>query len=79
METPRVQLETILRQNRPTAFCFTCLATKLAMPVGQVRDAAQLLVVQSDFRYQRRPCGICERLDEVVWFVQPRAYQAWVP
>jgi hypothetical protein len=65
------QLETMLRESRPNSFCFTSLATRLDVLVQQLRYAAQLLVVDPDFRFRRGVCHVCEREDEVIWFVRP--------
>jgi len=69
----RDRLETILRQSRPAAFC---LSMRLEIPDLQLRDAAQLLVVYPDFRFQRRTCHVCERPDEVTWFLRRRTEQS---
>jgi hypothetical protein len=73
MGSARDRLETILRESRPNAFCFTCIASILEVSVLQVRDAAQLLVVDPEFRFRRGACHVCEREDEVIWFVRFRA------
>jgi hypothetical protein len=54
MGSARDRLETILRESRPNAFCFTCIASILEVSVLQVRDAAQLLVVDPEFRFRPR-------------------------
>jgi hypothetical protein len=51
-----------------------CLATTLDVLVQQLRDAAQLLVVHPDFRFRRGVCHVCERDNEVIWFVRHRIY-----
>jgi hypothetical protein len=70
LETPRRRLEAVLLQGRPDAFCFPCLGTRLAMPATRVRDAAQLVIVNPDFRVRRGPCRACGRTDEVMRFVR---------
>jgi hypothetical protein len=42
------------------------------MSTTQARDAAQLFVINPDFRVQRRTCHVCGREDEVIRFVRPR-------
>jgi hypothetical protein len=61
---------TLLRES-PNACCFTCFATRLDVLVQQLRDPAQPLVVDPDFRFRCGVCHVFECEDEVIWFVRP--------
>jgi hypothetical protein len=54
----RQRVESLLRQHTPEAFCFSCLAARLDISATQVRDAAQLLVVDPDLRVGGVPIAV---------------------
>jgi hypothetical protein len=69
-DTRGVRLSAILRDNAPGGYCVDCLALRLDLPVKEVRDRAQVLVLQPAFRVFERACYACGfDKDSVVMFV----------
>ena len=50
----------------PSASCFACLATELNSTEVEVREAAQLLILQQAFKPARRRCFKCSRTEETL-------------
>jgi hypothetical protein len=72
VETLSQRLQAALRHSAPAGYCLPCLAAKLMAPMKELRDAAQVLVVQSDFRIREGACLACDRWGRVLWFIPPR-------
>jgi hypothetical protein len=60
------QIEALIRQTIPTAICFPCLGTKLALPENEIRVAARVLAHRPDFRVHVDACHICQRWERVI-------------
>jgi hypothetical protein len=66
MQTLPQRIEVELQQGAPGAYCFPCLATKLTVPVKELLDAAQLLVLDPNIRVHQGACHLCERWERVI-------------
>jgi hypothetical protein len=55
-----------VRHHLPHVRCFSCLATELVVSEADVRNAAQMLVVQDGFMPARRACSGCLRSGDTV-------------
>jgi hypothetical protein len=58
----------LLRQHVSLGFCCDCLAVKLAQLPKDVRNAAQLLILQPGFSMVRRVCYSCRRTQDILAF-----------
>jgi hypothetical protein len=67
------QIEAVLQQAGPAAFCFPCLATRLALPEKQLRVATRFLRLRPDIRVHLGACHICQRWERVIRMVASRA------
>jgi hypothetical protein len=55
-----------VRSHFPYAYCFPCLATHIGATEPEVRSAAQMLVMRSGFKKERRTCYSCGRVDDAL-------------
>ena len=55
-----------VRTHSPYALCFSCLAVELGVSEPALRSAAQLVLVQEDFKVIRRVCYRCSRVDDAL-------------
>lgn len=53
-------------QHLPSACCFACIAAELHSTESEVRDAAQMLILQQAFRPAVRQCFKCSRTEETL-------------
>jgi len=72
VETLGRRLQAALRHSAPAGYCLLCLAAKLIAPMKELRDAAQVLVVQPDVRIGEGTCLACARSERVLQFIPPR-------
>jgi hypothetical protein len=66
MVTTAEQVARAVLQNSPYARCFECLSSQIDLPQASTRDAAQVVVVRSGFRVERRVCQKCGHTDDVL-------------
>lgn len=58
-------------QHFPFAFCYTCLAKRLATPEFALRAATQRLLIQNGWSIGRRFCHGCATQDLVIERLAP--------
>ena len=65
------RLADVLKAQHPLAECWPCLARKIRVDQGRLRDAAQLLLVaeREAFVLAHRSCATCGAADEVLVYV----------
>lgn len=66
VEITPAALTAFLRSTGLLPYCLPCLATKLAAPEAQVRDAAMALVLGPVWKLTERPCVHCGLRREVL-------------
>jgi hypothetical protein len=60
----RVSLSVL--QHLPSSCCFACIAAELNSTESEVRDAAEMLIIQQAFRPAVRQCFKCSRTEETL-------------
>jgi hypothetical protein len=77
VDTSAARIGALLRHGFPSAFCMACLASRLDLPVAEVRGAAQLVVARPGFRVAERVCYACGSVDgDVIAFISPKYLSA---
>ena len=68
----RDALGAAVQAQHPSAWCWTCLAGKLSIGAGKLRDAAQILLFaeRDSFIVARRTCAHCGYADQLLVFVR---------
>jgi len=61
-------LAAFIEREHPIVHCWTCLARRLGVSEGKIRDAALQLVITGGQRLalRRRSCAGCERNDDLL-------------
>jgi hypothetical protein len=63
------RLAALIRGSYPYAFCYPCLAAKLTETETEIRNAAQLVMIQSaGFVSTRRVCKTCGSAGDLLTF-----------
>lgn len=66
MRIDSASLGAFLRANQPLAYCLACLALKLRTTEGDIRDAAQILVLGPRWALIPDRCHGCQALGHVL-------------
>jgi hypothetical protein len=69
MPPPRSLIERVslsVLQHLPSACCFDCIAKELDATESEIRDAAQVLILQQAFKPAWRQCFKCSRTEQAL-------------
>ena len=66
------QLAGAVQEQHPLAYCCACLAQRLGVDEGKVRDTAQMLLVRQRQRFvlARHACAGCRETDHLLIYVR---------
>jgi hypothetical protein len=60
------RIEVALQRSAPAAYCFSCLGTKLTVPVKGLLGAKRVLVHHPAIRVHHGVCHVCEHWEQVI-------------